>query len=430
MKLMSYDRKRLASLADVFAVLLAASLPWSTSATSIFAVLWLLAFIPTCDVASLRRIVLSPAGGLPLLLVAFGALGMLWADVSWAERSNGIGSFLKLLFIPLLMCHFVCSERAHRVVTGFLISCALLLLVSWTTFAWPTLPMPMQGKGLGVPVKDYISQGAIFTICMAIVLQIAYGTWRAGRRNLALALAAVAIFFLANVFYVAASRTSLVVIPVLLVLFGYRQFGWKGTIAAVAAFLVLAAAAWPSAGYLRQRVGTFLHEMRSYQPDGQPTPAGERIVFWTKSVGFIEAAPVLGHGTGSIRSQFAQSAVGRSGMAAEVSANPHNQMLAVGIQLGLVGVALLLAMWISHLALFRTTGLAGWVGMVVVVQNFVGSQFNSHLFDFTHGWVYVVGVGIAGGVVLKNATSVRARRSDLIGTTSDTVTLAPCESGR
>jgi hypothetical protein len=30
-----------------------------------------------------------------------------------------------------------------------------------------------------------------------------------------------------------------------------------------------------------------------------------------------------------------------------------------------------------------------------VVQNFVGSQFNSHLFDFTHSWVYVVGVDIA-----------------------------------
>ena len=52
--------------------------------------LWLLAFIPTCDVASLRRIALSPAGGLPLLLVAFGVLGMFWADVAWAERSNGI----------------------------------------------------------------------------------------------------------------------------------------------------------------------------------------------------------------------------------------------------------------------------------------------------------------------------------------------------
>jgi hypothetical protein len=34
------------------------------------------------------------------------------------------------------------------------------------------------------------------------------------------------------------------------------------------------------------------------------------------------------------------------------------------------------------------------------VQNIVGSLFNSHLFDFLQGWVYVVGVGVAGGVAL------------------------------
>jgi hypothetical protein len=66
-------------------------------------------------------------------------------------------------------------------------------------------------------------------------------------------------------------------------------------------------------------------------------------------------------------------------------------------------------MWLSHLALFRATGLAGWFGLVVVIQNVVGSQFNSHLFDFTHGWAYVVGVGIAGGAVLRNASSDNSR---------------------
>ncbi len=35
----------------------------------------------------------------------------------------------------------------------------------------------------------------------------------------------------------------------------------------------------------------------------------------------------------------------------------------------------------------------------------IGSLFNSHLFDFTHGWTYVLGVGIAGGTVLKDLSS-------------------------
>ncbi len=339
-----------------------------------------------------------------MLLVALGVLGMLWADITWAARANGIGSFLKLLFIPLLMCHFAMSERARLVLTGFLTSCALLQLLSWVMFFFPGFPMPTQGTVFGVPVKDYISQGTMFTICVAIFMRLVYDSWRARRREWVAALVLLAILFLANVFNVATSRTSLVVIPVLLLTFGYRQFRWKGIIASAAAFIVLMAAAWPSAGYLRNRVNSFVQEIQSFQPDGPPTPAGERLVFWKKSVGFISTAPVMGHGTGSIRDQFGQSAAGRIGMAAEVSANPHNQILAVGIQLGFVGIVLLLAMWISHLALFRVTGLTGWVGLVVVIQNIVGSQFNSHLFDFTHGWAYVIGVGIAGGAVLKQST--------------------------
>jgi hypothetical protein len=58
------------------------------------------------------------------------------------------------------------------------------------------------------------------------------------------------------------------------------------------------------------------------------------------------------------------------------------------------------------LLLFRGDGLAPWVGLLVVVQNIFSSLFNSHLFDFHEGWMYVLGVGVAGGMVL------RARRDD------------------
>jgi ribosomal protein S11 len=43
------------------------------------------------------------------------------------------------------------------------------------------------------------------------------------------------------------------------------------------------------------------------------------------------------------------------------------------------------------------------------VQNFVGSLFNTHIFDFTHGWGYVIGVGVAGGMVLKGARDAETK---------------------
>jgi O-antigen ligase len=341
-----------------------------------------------------------------MILVALGAAGMLWADVSWADRINGLSSFLKLLFIPLLLWQFSRSERGHQVLIGFLVSCILLLVTSWSLLIWPSLPLPGRASALGIPVKDYVAQAAMFTICIFVIAPLIFDFWRKGRRSVALALIALSLPLLANVFYIATSRTALVVIPVLLVIFGIRQFSWKGAIGLCVGFIVLAAIAWPSASYLRLRVDSFFAEIHSYRPDGTATSAGERLMFWTKSIGFIGSSPLIGHGTGSIREQFKRSAVGQTGMAAEVSANPHNQILAVGIQLGFVGIAVLLAMWAAHLALFRSSSFAAWVGLVVVIQNVVGSLFNSHLFDFTHGWTYVVGLGVAGGMVLKERAAL------------------------
>jgi O-antigen ligase len=401
--LMAIDRKPFERAADGLAVALAVSLPWSVSATGILAGLWLLASIPTLDLPSLRRVFSIPAAGLPLLFVAMGAAGMLWADVPWAERFDGFDSFLKLLFIPLLLHQFCRFGGGRQVLIGFLASCVVLLAVSWSLLAWPGMPWPGTVKTLGVPVKDYGAQSAFFTFCILVIVRFAYDLWRNDRRGSALALTMLALIFLANVFFVSTSRTSLVVFSVLLIVLGHRLFGWKGAIGFVVGFLVLATAAWPSASFLRLRVVPLLDEIRSYQSSEVPTSAGERLEFWRKSVGFIEAAPIIGHGTGSIRDQFRRSSVDQTGTAAVLTANPHNQIFAVGIQIGFVGMAALLAMWIAHLALFRADSLAAWTGLVVVIQNIVGSLFNSSLFDFTHGWAYVVGVGIAGGIVLKES---------------------------
>ena len=111
---------------------------------------------------------------------------------------------------------------------------------------------------------------------------------------------------------------------------------------------------------------------------------------------------MIGHGTGSTRGLFIQAATGPAGSAtAEVIGNPHNQTLNAAVQWGMVGVVVLYAMWLTHLLWFRGEGLANWIGLLVVVQNVFTSLFNSHLFDFHEGWMYVIGVGVAGGMVIR-----------------------------
>ena len=69
-----FTQEKFASIADGLVVALAVSLPWSTSATSILAVFWLLALIPTLRWADIRREVSALAGGLPVLLVMLASI--------------------------------------------------------------------------------------------------------------------------------------------------------------------------------------------------------------------------------------------------------------------------------------------------------------------------------------------------------------------
>jgi len=63
------------------------------------------------------------------------------------------------------------------------------------------------------------------------------------------------------------------------------------------------------------------------------------------------------------------------------------------------------------LLLFRGEDQAAWIGLMVVLQNLFTSLFNSHLFDFHEGWMYVLGVGVAGGMALRAKAGERAAQA-------------------
>jgi O-antigen ligase len=393
-----FNRTAFQCAADALAILVALSLPWSTSATSIVTALWFVAVLPTLDVASVRRTVTTPAGGLALALFALAAVGMLWGEAPVDERLGGFRVFLRLLAIPLLLIQFQRSGRGMWIAGGFLVSCTALVAYSWALTIFPSLP---RGSPVpGVPVKDYVVQSGEFVICAFGLSHLAFTSWQQQRRRLAIAFGILALAFLANIGFVATGRTSVVVFIVLLAVFGMQRLRWKGALAVFVGGVALVAATWATSPYLRSRVGGVAVEIQQYETKNAETSSGYRLEFWKKSVGFIATAPIFGHGTGSTEEMFRRARGGGTGISAAVTANPHNQILLIAVELGLVGVAFLLAMWLAHGLLFVAPGLAAWLGMGIVVQNVVSSLFNAQLFYFAPGWTYVFGVGVFGGMVL------------------------------
>jgi hypothetical protein len=402
---MTLDLKQLARLTDWEAVAVAVALPWSTSATAILLAVWLVTLIPTLNFTAIWREIKTPAGGLPVLLWVLAVFGMLWADVAWSDRVAGLRGFHHLLMIPLLLAHFRRTENGRWVLYGFLASASVLLLASWALALGLVSWQPSHHPKNGVVVHDDIAQSTIFLICSFALIWPIRELLLNGHWLKAIGVVCLATLFLANLVFVAISRGDAIVIPVLVILFGWRWFGFKGAVSACVAVGVLAAAAWLGSPYLRARVQQAIEDVQIYRTTHVHNDVGDHIEFLKKSIAFVREAPVMGHGTGSIRDLFQRSTIGQTGAAAVPSVNPHNQILAVAIQLGFVGATVLLAMWVAHYCLFRAPDLTAWIGTVVVVENVISSLSSSHLFDFVHGWLYVLGVGIIGGMVNGNGHS-------------------------
>jgi hypothetical protein len=116
-----------ATAADIFVILIAVSLPWSTTLVGIFAAASIVSMAPFLDVRAFLQSLKRPICALPLALVALAVVGTLWSDAPWATRLYAIGPPAKLLMLPLLFNHFERSARGVQVFIAFLVSCVLLL---------------------------------------------------------------------------------------------------------------------------------------------------------------------------------------------------------------------------------------------------------------------------------------------------------------
>jgi O-antigen ligase len=392
------DRSSLVGLADWAAVAVAIALPWSTSAVGIAIAVWLMVLLPTLDAASVKREFFTAAGGLPVLLWCLGLVGMLWADVSWHDRFAGLDSFHRLLAVPLLLAQFRRSANGIWVARGFFISSITVLIAS---YAIVLAHDHRWGRAYGVPVHDTIFQGTEFLICGFGALGYAAFARRKGGGRWSNAIFAIGALFLINFAFATASRITLAIAPLVLLLLGWRLFRWRGVLVALSLAVVAGGAMWFASPVLRDRVAWTVIEMQEYRATDSATSVGEHIAFLKESLAIVGSAPIIGRGTGSIAEEFRRITAGKTGVSAQPTVNPHNQTFAVAIQLGLVGAAALWAMWIAHILLFRWEGAVASLGLVVVVENILSSTVHSHLFDFNSGWLYVFAIGVLGGTILR-----------------------------
>jgi O-antigen ligase len=333
----------------------------------------------------------QPLGQATLVLIAVLAAAMLWSPLALKPVLREWIAWRHLVWLFFALALFE-TTRSKAVFTA-----------SFVTAAATTACVSIGAWALGIAIHDdpvapyvvfrnHVTQGMAFSAaalfaCM-FALQPGIARWA---RGLALAAAAVLVF---SIVVSTPGRSGYLVLAV--VAFALAASRWRGRQRFVAILAVVAALAVLSIAspLVLERFERGIDELRSARQANELTSMGIRVVIWENTLRLIGEAPLLGHGTGSFKSEYARIvAKNESGWQATPSADPHNQYLGFLAETGVVGLAAF-AWWL--LAAFRqpVSGQYRVAGLALLVAWCLTSLFSSHFRAFNEGHMIMLFLGV------------------------------------
>jgi O-antigen ligase len=395
-------------LARFSAVLSLAAVPISTAGVNLASGLVLL--FAACSPEAwrgLRKIRTSPTSVAAIVLFAVLALSLLYTTAAANEAVNFLLKYRKLLMFPILFLVLRGeggSKWGGAAIWALFAALTITMFLTYTNaFGWTAFgPMhDTQGPASKPWVfKDHISGGLMMAFLMWLSIALGQSMTKPVWRAL---LYVNALLALLNVLFVLQGRTGQVVALVYIAVFVMWQLvhlrsaraGRIRLVATLACVVACMGIAYYAFTAKDSRLADTSQEITSFEDNNQVTSAGVRLEFYRRSVDLFVRRPIAGYGVGSVLPEFERFAKNQTGGRAVMAGNPHNEFLLMGVQLGVVGIALFL--WLL-VALYRecrhVDTLARNVIYGYLLAFFVGCFANSLLLNFTEGSLFVLLSGI------------------------------------
>ena len=404
-----------------FAILTLCLVPISTAGvnvgSAVFAVLALISPEVWRRARTLRA--RSPAALAALVLFIALALSLAYTSPGMNEAVDFLMKYRKLLFIPLLYLVFADDKSTawtSVAVWGLFASLVLTMILTYTNYLGWTAVGPVHGTdAMTRPwvFKDHISGGLMMAFLVCLAASLAKSAKHAVASK---ALYLVAVLAMVNVLFVLQGRTGQVVaiayIAIYLVMHAaqFRRYDKRTRwIAGVGAIIVcLCVGAFVMHGK-DSRLADTAQEITQFETQNKNTSMGVRIEFYRRSLALIAERPIAGFGVGSVRTQFERLASMQTGGRAAMAGNPHNEFLLMGVQLGLIGVALFVWFLVAVArASQRLVEPARSIAQGYLFAFVLGCLANSLLLNFTEGNLFVFLIGILISAAPKEGGETRA----------------------
>jgi O-antigen ligase len=370
---------------------LCAFLPLSIAGISVFKLLVLLlalgvllsALVQRRSIPSLRSYCVLAT----LTLLSVMALSLGYTSATEREALEALAKYSKLLLVPAMILLLRSQNEALTALKIYTLTQSFVLLSSWLLFAGLKLPWsPDDRNAIGVVYSSYLDQAILTAGFAALVWHLRAefpGKWGA---KIAIVLALLAAL---NLVFVLQGRSGQVCLIAAIGVSAWWAVPRRLKILAITVpFLAFGLAAMLSSQF-NQRYAAVVNEIKAYQIQSQnykDTSSGERLNFWQKSVQAISEKPLLGHGVGAWQQQYLRLENGNPSPGTAHVRNPHQEYLLTGVQLGLVGIFLLLAWQASFVWEARQFATAAQRAMLSLLAVFVvACCFNSAIYDAVVG---------------------------------------------
>lgn len=337
-----------------------------------------------------------------LLVLAAFAISLLWTTASTAEAMSSLGKYGKLLMIPLIVALLRNRAEVIYALGAFALAQLFLLVSSWMLFfhlpvPWATSP-PVARLTYAV-FSSYLDEGIMAAVFAGLCWHLrALAPGKYGR-HFAIA---VTMLALVNVFFVFNGRSGHVVAIILISLTIMWQLPSRfrlGIVLLPFLLLLIVSAVSPKVQY---RIEQVKREVQGFSfAKGESVTSGNssgiRLHFWHRAVQSMLENPVLGSGVGSWSSEFNRIERQQNSSNPKIAemGNPHQEYLQWGVQLGIPGILLILALMISilrdSLGMEKMSARAVQSALAALA---VACLFNSTLYDALIGDFFCVTLGL------------------------------------
>ena len=373
------------------AIITAIAAPISTAVTSVALVLMLLTWLMSGQVwQGLKMSAGQPAGKMLLVFFAWLVISSFYADTSWADRVTTLSSWKKLAFTFVLLGLFTQTQWKTRFVYYYL---AVMSFAAVITLCLWSLDIQVRGPAdmAGIIMTNYTSQSFAFiaaVLCCICLLKEPLS------RQKKLLLVGMIVLFIFNIFFVSASRSGYLALPVAVVFLFVNLYGFKKLpyiLATMASALLLVAL---TSSTLQQRIKLAVEENKSSHTSESLTSIGVRDIFRQNTLELIQKKPLIGYGTSAFESVYgAYAATKYQDWRGESVSDPHNQYLFVWLENGLVGLLLFLIYIYTAIRQGVTQQPYGAIAASLLIGFAATSMFNSHFKTFPEGHLLAFFVG-------------------------------------